>query len=30
MGLFDKFTETVFYKKESELELQIEALKNIQ
>lgn len=30
MGLFDKFTETVFYKKESELELQIETLKNIQ
>lgn len=30
MGLFDKFTETVFYKRESELELQVEALKNIQ
>lgn len=30
MGLFDKFNETIFYKKDSELELQIEALKKIQ
>lgn len=29
MSLFEKFTETVFYKKDNELELQIEALKNV-
>ena len=29
MGLFEKFAETIFYKNDSELELQIEALKNL-
>lgn len=30
MGLFEKFDKTIFYKKDSELELQIEALKKVQ
>lgn len=30
MGLFDKFDKTIFYKKNSELEYQIEALKKVQ
>ena len=29
MSLFDKFSETIFYKKDNELESQIEALKNV-
>jgi len=29
MGLFEKFTETIFYKSDNQLELQIEALRNL-